>query len=86
MAAIFEAIDANARASAAAAATRSREGQSGPAAATFAGAVRDLAEALSLLRAPEQSASPGQTESERKHRTTLAQRAREYAERSLQAD
>jgi hypothetical protein len=83
MAAILQAVEANASAATAAASARSREGQNGPAAAAFASAARDLAEALRLIESP--AAQTGATADPRQ-RVPLSQRARAYAERVLDED
>jgi hypothetical protein len=88
-AAILEAVEANARAAGAAASARSREGQNGPAAAAFASAARDLAEALRLIESPpppspQTDAQPEGTAGTRQ-RVPLSQRARAYAERALES-
>ena len=83
MAAILQAVEANASAANAAASARSREGQNGPAAAAFASAARDLAEALRLIESP---ASQTGATADTRPRIPLSQRARAYAERVLDED
>jgi hypothetical protein len=83
MAAILQAVEANASAANAAASARSREGQNGPAAAAFASAARDLAEALRLIESP---ASQTGATADNRQRIPLSQRARAYAERVLDED
>jgi hypothetical protein len=89
MAAILQAVEANASAANAAASARSREGQNGPAAAAFASAARDLAEALRLIESPP-TRGP-QTDAQAaaaaaRQRVPLSQRARAYAERVLEEE
>jgi hypothetical protein len=81
---IVEAMKANARAATSAAQSRAREGQNPQAAAMFAGAVRDLADALNSLAAPPAATGSGVAEPSKKSREPWAQRARAYAERTLE--
>ena len=88
-AAILEALEANARAANAAASARSRDGQNGPAAAAFASAARDLAEALRLIESPPAQSPQDDAQAVgtagTRQRVPLSQRARAYAERALES-